>query len=152
MAHPLGLEATLARHEEVRRLLGAVRDWGALRPDVRALGLVGSWARGTPRMDSDIDVLLLTDDVARYVERDDWIHGLAAEQVVRTTAWGPIVERRLRYPSGLELEVGIGRPDWAFVDPVDAGTRHVVREGLRILHDPSGLLAALQRGVSEAGT
>jgi hypothetical protein len=44
---------------------------------------------------------------------------------------------------GLEVEVGIAEPVWAATDPVDPGTRRVVTDGLRILHDPDGRLAAL---------
>jgi len=52
--------------------------------------------------------------------------------------WGAIAERRIVLPSGLEVEVGIGPLSWAQIDPVDAGTRRVVTDGCRILHDPDG--------------
>jgi hypothetical protein len=39
--------------------------------------------------------------------------------------------------------VGIAEPAWAATNPVDPGTRRVVTDGLRILHDPDGRLAAL---------
>lgn len=61
-----------------------VAEWARDRDDVRALALVGSWARG-----------------AR-----------------------------------------------AATDPVDPGTRRVVGDGLRILHDPDGLLARLLEACS----
>jgi len=43
----------------------------------------------------------------------------------------------------LEVEVGIGPLSWAQIDPVDAGTRRVVTDGCRILHDPDGQLQRL---------
>ncbi len=52
--------------------------------------------------------------------------------------------RRLIMPSGLEVEVAVGRPSWAATAPVERGTRRVVNDGMRVLHDPQGLLARLQ--------
>lgn len=116
---------------------------------MRALALVGSWARGAARPDSDVDLVLLTDRVATYVEDDHWITEIGAVALIRTESWGAITERRVALPSGLEVEVGVGRPAWAATAPIDAGTRRVVHGGLRILHDPDGLLAALQSACRE---
>ena len=38
-------------------------------------------------------------------------------------------------------------PAWAATEGLAAGTRKVVAGGLRILHDPRGVLTALQREV-----
>ncbi len=50
-------------------------------------------------------------------------------------------------PSGLEIEFGIGSPTWAATDPLDPGTKRVIRDGLHILYDPDGLLTAVQAAV-----
>jgi hypothetical protein len=113
------------------------------RSDVVAVALVGSWARGSARPDSDVDLVVLTTEGARYLEHDDWIAGLGAQRLVLTRSWGPLTERRVVMPSGLEVEVGIAAPSWAAVDPVDAGTQQVVTDGVRVLYDPAGLLATL---------
>jgi predicted nucleotidyltransferase len=42
-------------------LTNAIADWVEDRSDLRALGLVGSWAKGTARADSDLDLLVLAD-------------------------------------------------------------------------------------------
>jgi hypothetical protein len=63
--------------------------------------------------------------------------------LVHTRSWGAITERRFALSSGLEVELGIGVPSWAAVDPVDAGTRQVVADGIRVLNDRDGTLGAL---------
>jgi hypothetical protein len=45
-------------------------------------------------------------------------------------------------PTGLEIDLTVGTPAWASIDPLDAGTRRVVSDGMRPLYDPTGLLAA----------
>jgi hypothetical protein len=120
--------------------------WAGGRPDLRAVALVGSRARGEARPDSDVDLVFLTDDPAAYIERDDWAFELGARAIVRTRRWGVLVERRLAMPDGPELDVGIVSPSWASTAPLDPGTARVAREGLVALHDPDGLLAALVEG------
>jgi uncharacterized protein len=127
----------------IASLLERLTAWARERRDVRGLALVGSYARGAARRDSDVDLVLLTDDPASYIADAGWASELGAAKVVRTQAWGPLTERRLLLPSGLEVEVGVVLPLWAATDPVDPGTRRVVTDCMRILHDPEGRFAAL---------
>ena len=55
--------------------------------DVRAVALVGSWARGTARADSDVDVVLLAESPARYVQSGEWLSAFGAVRVIRTRRW-----------------------------------------------------------------
>jgi hypothetical protein len=43
----------------------------------------------------------------------------------------------------MEVELGIADTLWARLDPVDAGTRRVVTDGLKPLVDKDGLFRAL---------
>jgi predicted nucleotidyltransferase len=136
--------ASQERIREVEAFVSALVQWAAERSDVVAVAVVGSWARGAAKHDSDVDVVLLTYDPSVYIEREDWIAALTpGAELLRTGDWGAIAERRLGLRSGLEIEVGVGLPSWADTAPVDPGTRAVVRDGLRPLFDPRGLLAKL---------
>lgn len=129
--------------EEVKAVLGRLVRWAGRRDDVRALALVGSWAYGAPRGDSDVDVVLLTEVPSDYIEREDWLSEVGAVRVIQTVDWGAITERRFALASGLEVELGVGSPSWASLDPLDAGTRRVASDGMRVLYDPDGLMSAL---------
>ncbi|MFE9200544.1 nucleotidyltransferase domain-containing protein [Micromonospora sp. NPDC007230] len=122
-------------------MVDLVTGWAAERADVAGVVVVGSWARGAARMDSDVDIVVLTDN-SGHAEAGVWA-GLLGGEVVRLAEWGPLQEIRLRRPSGFEVELGIVPVSWADTDPVDAGTRRVMRDGHRIAHDPAGVLAAL---------
>jgi pimeloyl-ACP methyl ester carboxylesterase len=134
-------------HAEVEHLLDSLEGWSRRRPDVRALALVGSWARNEARPGSDLDLVLLSDDPTRYLERDGWAQELGAKRVTPPTVWGVLTERRLHMPSGLEVDVAIGSPSWANTDPLDPGTKRVASGGLVPLHDPDGLLARVNRAI-----
>ncbi|MFJ4483774.1 nucleotidyltransferase domain-containing protein [Streptomyces longwoodensis] len=131
------------RAAEIDDVVDRVTAWCADREDVVGLLLVGSCARGAARPDSDVDLVLLTTDPSRYLLEDAWVADLRLGEVFRTRSWGPITERRCRTASGLEVELAVGSPEWARIGPVDPGTRRVVADGARVLHDPAGVLAAL---------
>lgn len=131
------------REREVQEILALAERWAAAQEDVVGLAVVGSWAHGTATIDSDLDLVLLTENQRRFVERDEWTRDFGAVGSLRTIQRGVMVERRLAMFSGLELDVVIGLPTWASREPLDPGTERVVRDGLRILHDPDSVLAAL---------
>ena len=131
------------RADEVEAVLQHLTHWARQRSDVRALALVGSWARGSAHDGSDVDVVLLTDSPEHYIAGDDWLPDVGGVRLVRTLGWGAVTERRFALPSGLEVELGVGTAQWASVEPLDAGTQMVVADGMRVLHDPDGLLAQL---------
>ena len=134
---------TEERTNEMRTLLATLRGWTQGWPDIFAVGLAGSWARGDARMDSDVDVVLLTEDQAPYLEDEAWVSEVGGVGPVRTRRWGAATERRFALPSGLEIDLVVAHPSWASADPVDGGTRRVVTDGMSVLYDPEGLLAKL---------
>lgn len=129
--------------ERVESLLHAMTLWARRHPDIRAVAVVGSCARDEMTAESDIDVVVITDDRARYAATVDWASGIPDGAHLGTRRWGAIVEQRFRLGDGLELDIGIADPSWAATDPVDVGTKGVVRDGFRALHDPDGILARL---------
>lgn len=130
------------RAAEINEVIDRITRWARGREDIVGLLLVGACARNAARPDSDIDVVLLTTDESRYLLEDAWAVELGLGPI-RTQSWGAITERRCSTASGLEVELDIGSPTWAGTDPIDHGTRRVVTDGARVLHDPAGVLAGL---------
>jgi predicted nucleotidyltransferase len=63
--------------EIVGTLLGRITNWAQARPDVRAVALVGSWARGAARPDSDVDLMLLVDEPELFERETDWLEEIS---------------------------------------------------------------------------
>jgi predicted nucleotidyltransferase len=124
---------------EVEAILQAVAGWAARQGHVCAVALVGSWARGAGDARSDLDLVVLSTDPGQLVERDGWWSFLGDGELVRTQAWGTVVERRVRLASALEIEFDIAPRAWARV-PLEAGTRRVLSDGARSVYDPQRLL------------
>ena len=63
MGNDAGMSARLkGRRRAVNALLVDVERWAAEHDDVKAVALVGSYARGAERMASDLDLMILADD------------------------------------------------------------------------------------------
>lgn len=136
----------------IAAVLDAAVAVGKAAPPGTAVALVGSWASGRARPDSDVDLVLLTDQPETLLRDDSW-HGAFGREVrlIRAEDFGALQERRLRLATGLEVEVCIGHSTWAACSPVDAGTRRVVSDGIHVLWDPEGRLAALVEAVTTTG-
>jgi hypothetical protein len=129
------------RRRQALSAVESVTGWAIGQEDVRGLALVGSYAYQRPRMGSDVDLVLLTTDPGRRIKGIDWILAFDPRaRLVRTQTWGPLVERRVRLRSGLQIELGVVPTDWASL-PLDPGTAKVLRDGCHALHDPDHLLS-----------
>jgi hypothetical protein len=95
------------------------------------------------RPDSDIDVIVIVDDPVRYLETSSWLEFFDHLRSISNEDWGLLQSRRVQYGDGTEVEFGITTRSWASTDPVDPGTRNVVSDGMRILHDREKLLESL---------
>lgn len=136
---------TSDRVAEYRHITRSVKAWASTQPDVVGVAVVGSWARDEARMDSDIDLVVLTDDKEHYLSNDAWVPAAIGgpAQLVRTHDWEPLTEWRIALPSGFEVEFGFAPRSWARTDPIDPGTARVVGDGCSPLADPEGAFAQL---------
>lgn len=127
---------------KIERFLDTVTQWARQRPDVDALVLVGSYARGAGTSSSDVDLILLTDQPDNYLKSTEWVRVFGHPQGQSTEDWGKVTSVRVWYQGDLEVEFGITSPDWA-ASPLDPGTRSVIEAGMIILYDPQARFASM---------
>jgi predicted nucleotidyltransferase len=120
-----------------QRLLEQVRLWAGEKDDVRALLLVGSFARGQARPDSDVDMILMTNNQRAYLDNTKWASVFGEVGRVEVEPYGRVTSVRASYVDGLEVEFAIAPADWA-APPLDAGTEAVARGGIVVLMDRDG--------------
>ncbi len=118
-------------------LIHDVVRWASGQPEVRALVLVGSQARGAARPDSDVDLVIVSEQPARLLNDRAWIHTFGTVVQQATEEWGRLKSLRIRYDEGPEVESGVTDVAWA--DPGDDSTLAVLLDGARVLLDRDGL-------------
>jgi uncharacterized protein len=134
----------------ISAFLEALSLWASAQPDIEAVALVGSFARNAATEESDVDLLILTPAVAKYIRDRSWVSLFGEAAECREEDRGKVTSVRVYYEGGLEVEYGFSTPDLAGV-PVDRVTFRVVSDGMKVLYDPQGILSTLQREVLSSG-
>jgi len=126
--------------ERISSFLTQVSDWAARQPDILALALVGSHARGAATETSDVDLVILAQDPSRYLEDQGWLEKFGLAQSVQLEPYGKLTSIRVWYADGLEVEYCLTGEEWA-ADPLDPGSRRVMEGGMRVLFERGDLLS-----------
>ncbi len=126
--------------EHIKPFLSSVILWASTQPDIKAVALVGSYAREAATETSDIDLVMLVDDPQRYLQNTDWLTQFGAIDQQQIEDYGMVTSLRVWYTNGYEVEYGLTTSDW-MKRPLDEGTRRVIQDGLRVLFEREALLS-----------
>ncbi|WP_168413093.1 nucleotidyltransferase domain-containing protein [Bacillus salacetis] len=135
--------------EKANTLLYRFTNWTETQDSILAAAVVGSFARGDYHEGSDVDLVIITTDkkaVMRAVFSD-----FVYETIIRfqIEEWGPYLSSlRIVYDNGLEVEFGVTTVDWV-KEPLDSGTKNVVKDGFRSLLDKEGLFGEINQFLEE---
>jgi uncharacterized protein len=141
---------------DARAIVRIVSDWAVKHEDIRAMALLGSWARGDPHQESDVDILLLSDCTAEYRHRSDWLAEILFDEAGyrilsgEPADYGVVWSQHVTLMPAAMLELAFARCSWAGTDPVDLGTRHIVKDAFEIIFDKDGALARVVNAVMSA--
>ncbi|MDX2156868.1 MAG: hypothetical protein SFW09_10205 [Hyphomicrobiaceae bacterium] len=136
--------------QRIEQLLTALKTWSTGNVRIKGLALVGSWGE-TDRLhaEADLDLVLIVDDPDRFRTESAWMGeidwpaaGLGLGHWSECD-YGRVCSRHLKFEDGAAVEVSFVAPSWAAIDPVDPATRRVAGNGMRVVHDPDGLLGKL---------
>jgi hypothetical protein len=117
--------------------------WVQERNDVIAAALVGSYARGQARKDSDIDLLLLVEAPKVFFDDTRWLWRFGVPVEEQMEDYGKVTSLRVWFSDGREVEFGFSTPDWA-APPLDEGSNKVIHDGMKVLYEKDHLLSQWQ--------
>jgi nucleotidyltransferase-like protein len=130
---------------DISAILTDTRRWARSRSDIRALALVGSYASGNARPDSDIDLVIVADAPDTY-QTADWVQSAVGQRGVlgaQLEQFGNVWSMFVALAEGPEIEFTFAQRSWVRTDPPAAEVCRIVRGGIVILYDPHGELIAL---------
>ena len=130
--------------EHIRDFLDPLIEWAMAQADIQAVALVGSYARAAARNDSDIDLVILTTQSEKYFGSIRWVEQFGEIEKYQIENYGELTSLRVWYQNRYEVEYGLTTPDWA-AEPLDAGTRQVIADGMLVLYERSLLLSPFIR-------
>ena len=117
--------------------------WASAQPDIQAAALVGSYARGAARETSDVDLVILADTPDLYLQNTEWLRRFGTVLRQQIEDYGLLTSIRVWYSNGLEVEYGLTGLQWV-AQPLDAGTRRVIADGMRVLFERGPVLSPYQ--------
>jgi predicted nucleotidyltransferase len=129
--------------KNIEAFLAAVKLWGETQSDIWAILLVGSYARGQAREDSDVDLVVLTNRPGQYLDNHSFAESFGIIKQIETEYWGRVTSFRIWYQDSFEVELGITTPDWITEDPLDSGTLKTISDGAKVIIDRIGNLEKL---------
>lgn len=114
--------------------------WSRRRRDIRAVALVGSYARMQANPASDVDLVIIANDPQKYLTQTEWLRDFGIVITQKVEDYGKLTSLRVWYESGLEVEYGFTTREWV-KSPLDRGTKRVIEDGLRVLFEKEPLLS-----------
>ncbi len=128
--------------DSIRDFFALVTEWAGEEESILAVGLVGSYARGTAKPTSDFDLVLLVREPEHFLTTTGWLVRFGRVERFQIEDYGMLTSLRAWFSDGKEVEFGFSTKAWATLPP-DAGTRRVVSDGLRVLFERELLLSRL---------
>jgi len=141
----------ISRMKKLIHVIDFIEDfmrWSRRRKDIRAVALVGSYARETATESSDIDLVIIAEEPKEYFEKTGWIRVFGKVIAQKVEAYGKLTSLRVWYESGLEIEYGFTTREWVN-SPLDAGTKRVVDDGMRLLFEKEMLLSLYEKPANQ---
>jgi predicted nucleotidyltransferase len=137
---------------ESHRLIAVIQWLVTGRDDLRGMAVCGSWARGNPRPDSDLDLLIIAQGPELLRRRRKWIRELKFSDAGfryighKTAKYGAVWSAHIELEPEAKLELTFAKESWASVNPIDQDTRDVATE--KVLIDKDGALQRLRNACS----
>lgn len=119
-----------------------LKEYAGNTPDIESAIIVGSYARGTNKEDSDLDVIIITSDKQEMIGNQDFVREFGEVYKKQMEYYGACTSVRVWYKDGREVEFGIVEPSW-ISKPLDAGTYKVLCDGYKVLIDKKGYFDSL---------
>jgi len=119
-----------------------LKEWAVNEPLVEVIILVGSYAKGTQKIDSDIDLVILTSNKQYYIENTHLLSIFGLIDRLNIENYGECTSIRVWYKNGLEVEFGMVPLTWIDL-PLDQGTQQVLSDGYKVLVDKKRMFSSI---------
>ncbi|MDX1702611.1 MAG: nucleotidyltransferase domain-containing protein [Melioribacteraceae bacterium] len=130
---------------KLKGILDLATEYAGTNDEILAIGLCGSWARGNPGPDSDIDLLIIVKDKSVF-KATAWLEEIDFNKIqeeldyYKDEVYGRVWSRHVFLKSKTEIEFSFADKSWTDTDHIDPGTIKVISEGYKIIYDPYQLL------------
>lgn len=114
--------------------ISKLKEYAENSSHIESVLIVGSYARGTNKENSDIDIIIITSNKSEMVTDQLFTQAFGEVHKQQTEYYGACTSIRVWYGDGKEVEFGIVEPSWISI-PLDYGTFKVLSDGYKLIVD-----------------
>lgn len=114
--------------------ISKLKEYAENSSHIESVLIVGSYARGTNKENSDIDIIIITSNKSEMVTEQLFTQAFGKVHKQQTEYYGACTSIRVWYGDGKEVEFGIVEPSWISI-PLDSGTFKVLSDGYKLIVD-----------------
>jgi predicted nucleotidyltransferase len=129
-------------------LLNEFKEWSGHQNDIKGVGVVGSYARGDYHSKSDVDLVIISKNKASTLNIIKSDFHFSSIKSCLLEEWGILTSLRVFYDNGLEVEYGAVTDQWV-MEPLDEGTKNVVKNGFKILTEKENIFNGIVKYVNQ---
>lgn len=118
----------------VKKFINKLKEFAINDSHIESIIIVGSYARGTNKETSDLDLCMIVTNKNKMIENSDFTKVFGEVDRKQIEYYGACTSIRVWYKNGLEVEFGIVEPSWVSV-PLDNGTYKVLCDGYKVIID-----------------
>ena len=118
----------------MEKFLESIKNWAKNEEKIESVIVVGSYARGTYKLTSDIHLVIITPNKKQTIEERKFIELFGNVIKSQIEYYGACTSIRVYYMDGKEVEFGIVEPSW-IKRPLDRGTYKVLKDGFKVIID-----------------
>ena len=118
----------------MEKFLKDIKKWAENEEQVESIIVVGSYARGTYKEISDIDLAIITSNKKEMLKDQKFIKLFGDVNKSQIEYYGACTSIRVWYKDEKEVEFGIVNPTW-IEKPLDEGSNKVLSDGFKVIID-----------------
>ena len=116
------------------KIFSDLREYAERTSHIESVLIVGSYARGTNKENSDLDIIIITSNKSDMITNQSFTREFGEVYKQQTEYYGVCTSIRAWYSDGKEVEFGIVEPSWIST-PLDSGTYQVLSDGYKLIVD-----------------
>lgn len=120
-----------------------IKEYARNTSHIESIIIVGSYARGTNKENSDLDIIVITSNKSGMIVNQDFTQEFGEVYKQQTEYYGACTSIRVWYKDGKEVEFGIVEPSWSSM-PLDTGTYQVLSDGYKVIIDKKQYFEGLE--------